>query len=355
MEKKALVYLLVASENIIFAAANVAISLNKYLKDQDFDILIYHTGLSENNKQALEKIPHVRLHQFEFPSGFEQFMLSNKGLPQGRWRNKNSLLALAHYEVFNLLNYYKVAVWLDVDMSIQGDISELTSYIPFAMAKDLNWNSVWKVRDQFTQDIPGYDMDADSYISACIVVSDNLPNYQNLASICYDMTKKYAKYLKNPDQAIFSLIFQKYNIIPKELPWNDFVCHAHHDAASLAKIVHFGTDQKVWNDSLLFRCFPEWFRTHLVWLSLGGDDFDRTMISSRSVYAELRKNGTPLSSFTQQGIRYYFKHLILAIIIRLYKNKILKGVLDCSIVPRFVSNKRLTIKDILRPVYRKFL
>lgn len=353
MGKKKLVYFMVASENIIFAAANVAISLNKYLKNRDYDILIYHTGLSEKNKQALEKIPHVHLSEFKFSDNFEKFMLSSSGLPEGRWRNRNSLLALAHYEVFNLLNDYKVAIWLDVDVSIQGDISELVNYVPLGMAKDLNWNSVWKVRDQFTQDIPGYDMEAESYISACIVVSDDLPNYQNLASICYEMTKKYARYLKNPDQAIFSLLFQKYLIRPKELPWNDFVCHAHHDAAALAKIVHFGTEQKIWNDSLLFRCFPEWFRTHLVWLSLGGDDFDRTKISSKSIYADLRTNANLSNNSTQQGIRYYFKCLLLAIVSRLYRNEVLRKILNIQILPIFLIKKRFTIKDMLRPVYRR--
>lgn len=41
--KKKLAWFMVCSENIIFAAANVALSLNRHMPDKEFDIVIYYT------------------------------------------------------------------------------------------------------------------------------------------------------------------------------------------------------------------------------------------------------------------------------------------------------------------------
>lgn len=45
MVKKNKAYFLSCSENYIFAAANVALSLNKYMPYDEFDIVIYHTNI----------------------------------------------------------------------------------------------------------------------------------------------------------------------------------------------------------------------------------------------------------------------------------------------------------------------
>ena len=176
-------------------------------------------------------------------------------------------------------------------MSIQADISELENYGPLGIPKDLNWNSIWTVGDQFFSPVSGYNMNLPSDCNACIVATDRLPNYEKLAKYCYDTAIKYAAQLKNIDQAVFQLMFQDFNIVPKQIPWNDYCCHAHHELSSIAKIVHFGTEQKIWNDESYLRCFPEWFRVHLEWLSLGGMDFDRSVFSLKSIWYDLYGRG----------------------------------------------------------------
>lgn len=352
--KKNLAYLLVASENIIYAAANVALSLNRYLKDLDYEILIYHTGLSDKNLQALTKIPHVKTECFSFPEGFSETMLSKKGLPEnGRWKNKNSLLTAVHFEIFDLLHLYHTVIWLDVDILIQGDISSLKNFGPLALPKDLNWNSVWSVGDQFTKNIPGFVMSKESNLNAVIVVNDKLEHFERYTSECYSLALQYAPYLKNLDQAVFQLLFQKNNLEPREIPWNEFSCHADHDAASLAKIVHFGTSKKVWNDSLLFQCFPEWFRTHVEWLSLGGCDFDRSNLNSKSIYYSItRENSTAPAAF---GIRYHTKALGQAIVARLLRYNLVRQILNFPIFPRVGDRQSIRLRDVLVPIYRKLL
>lgn len=288
--KKKLAYFLVTSDNIAFAAGNVALSLNKYMPNKEYDILVYHSDLQEKNLKTLKKIPHVITHHFRLNDDFVSYMLGENGLPKnGRWNDVNSLLCLAHYEIFSLLDSYEKVIWLDVDMSIQADITLLETYGPFGMALDIAGNHVFTAKDQFLTNVEGYDLSQSAHISACIVVTDKLKNYKEIYQYCYEKTKIYASILKNPDQAIIELAIRDFGLTVNNVPWKEFVCHSTHEYAALASIVHFGFINKPWNNSRLLQSFPEWFRTHLVWLSLGGADFNRDDISTCSVYVELQK------------------------------------------------------------------
>lgn len=86
------------------------------------------------------------------------------------------------------------------------------------------------------------------------------------------------------------MMIQDFNIKVNVMPWHDYICHAHHEHGNLAKIVHFGCHDKVWTDDRYLRTYPEWFRTHMQWLELGGEDFDRTNMSMRGIWAEIYGN-----------------------------------------------------------------
>ena len=352
MSKKKLAYLLAASENIIFAAANVAISLNKYMPNKEFDIILMSANLSDQNKKALEKIPNVQLREYNIPTEVRDFLLSPHGLPRGRWNNPNSLFTMAHYEIFNLLEEYETAIWLDVDISIQRDISSLEEYGPLAIAKDLNFNKIWKVGDQFEKNLPSYDMSLDSYINAVIVAKDTIPGWQTMTQECLDLTMKYAPLLKNIDQAVFSMLFQNRHFYPQELPWNEFVCHAHHEAASIARLVHFGTQDKVWNNCLLFQCYPEWFRVHLDWLELGGQDFDRSFLSSKAIYFEITKGA--FSDAGWSGSRS-LKRRVLNHFANFYKsaekNTFVYKMSNTKILER--NGRAYTLREVLKSLFLK--
>lgn len=270
--KKKLAYLLVCSPNLGFAAGNVALGINKYSSQKDYDILVYHTGLHLQDKQAFKKIPHVRLVNYQLPEKFIKDVMPR--LPKGRWNNPNSMLSFAHYEVFNLLDKYHKVIWLDVDVSIQGDLSELERFEGIAIPYDAASDGVFNVRHQFNQNIAGFNMTPPSHCNAVIVVSDTLNNYQQLYRFCWETSKTYAPCFNNPDQAVFELMYQTFNFQPKVVPWLKFCCFSTNKMAHIAHIVHFGTETKVWNTNWLLQSFPEWYRTHLRWLELGGSDFD---------------------------------------------------------------------------------
>ena len=276
MKKKKIAFLFGFTENLAFAAANAALGINRYISINDYDIVMYYTNLPETDIIAFKKIPHVKLKKFNLEKSFINTMLTE--LPEKcRFKSINHLMCFAHFEAFSLLDEYENVVWNDVDIGVQGDISTILNYIPLGLTPDIPWN----VKDQFTQDIKGFDMSKPAYCSGVMLVNDKLP-YKKIYKWLYEKAILYAKYLMNPDQAIINLMLQEFDIMPKEIPLLEYNCISWNDKANVAKIVHFGTEQKVWNNTNICNSFPEWYRTHLYWLSLGGSDFDQSKITPRN-------------------------------------------------------------------------
>lgn len=269
--KKELCFFLGVTSNIAFAAGNVAIGLNKYMSQYVFDIVIYHSGLADNDLNTLLKIPKVVLREFNLPQDFVKYMLTN--LPEEcRFRDINKLMCYAHLEAFNLLDEYETVVWLDADITIQDNIYEVIQYIPFGVPADLPFDKeqVFNVGDQFTKDIDRYDMKTPAIRVSMMVVNDQLP-YREIYNWCYTKSLEYCKYLKNPEQAILNIMLQEFNVTPKLIPL-ELHCDCRRDIAAVTKSVHYGSEQKVWNDINIFNVYPEWYRIHRKWVELGGTD-----------------------------------------------------------------------------------
>ncbi len=262
--KKEVAYFIAVSKNQVFAAANVAIGINKHIQKKNYDIVIYYSDITEENLAALERIPFVKAVKFELEENFIRFMMDE--LPdECRFRSRERLMCFAHYEAFLLLDKYENVVWLDSDVLVQEDISLLCEYGPIAFSKDFSF----LVSDQFTVIPDGvYDYNRSAIQIGLVVFSDRLP-YETLYSWCYEKSRFYAKYARNPEQAVMNLMLQEFGIKPKILPLE---CHCDYrdDKAYLTKIVHFGGEQKVWNNENIVNAYPEWYRNHLKWIAYGG-------------------------------------------------------------------------------------
>lgn len=280
--KKRLAFLLGITPNLAFAAGNVALGINKYMTDQEYDIVIYYTDLADHDIEAFQKIPHVVLKQFNLPEDFITQMLEK--MPEGRFKSRNHLNCFAHFEVFPLLETYKNVVWIDADTCIQGDLSDITALGPFGVSPD----TPWSVGDQFSVPVNGYNMKKEGYCTAVMMVNDTLP-YQKIYPWLYEKAVQYADRLVNPDQAILALAIEAFNIEPTLIDVNVWQCLPYKESAPTAKIVHFGTGRKVWNDAHLTASFPEWYRNHLMWLSLGGSDFSHQAIQCKNAFNLLKE------------------------------------------------------------------
>ena len=281
--KKKLAFLLGITPNLAFAAGNVALSLNRHMSMSDYDIVVYYTELSDKDKEALSKIPHVRLVSFRLPKTFIQTMLAN--MPnKSRFKSENHLMCFSHFEVFPLLDEYENVAWLDVDTSIQRDLSDIINFKPFGITAD----EPWTVGNQFSHPIDGYDMNRMGHCTAVMLVNDSLP-YKQIHKWLYEKAVFYADSILNPDQAIISIMLQHFNVKVNFMPLEEWQCISWRNGANTARIVHFGNSNKVWSNINVCNAFPEWYRTHLEWLELGGSDFDQKYISPHNVLGALNR------------------------------------------------------------------
>jgi hypothetical protein len=288
--KKKLAFLLAATSDLLFAAANVAIGLNKHVSEKDFDILIYANGGAEIDLAALRCIDHVKVVDYQLDPDFVSIMM--KGAQEGSRlvKTPGHLLTFAHFEIYALLETYRHVVWLDVDMLVQDNIDEAIG-APFAITLD----DPWTVGANFLRPIQGYQMDAPGVCAAVIVVNDELP-YSAMYLWCFDMAARNASALKNSDQGITNLALQQFAIKPKLLPLTQWQCMAWRNEASLAKLIHFGGGEKVWKEQLVCDAFPQWYVNHLEWLRLGGSSGQTQVGAPNNVLSRLRQLNELLAS-----------------------------------------------------------
>lgn len=269
-EKKPLAFLISCTDNLTFAAGNVALSLYKYMWDVDYECVIIHRPLNPRDEYVLKSLPNVRMLPFEFPEAFVDTMMSK--MPEAtRFRGRNALMTFTHFEIFRLLGEYRIVSWLDTDIAIQADLRDIVKFVPFGITAD----APFMVQNNFSRPIEGYDMNVPGCCAAVIVVGDQLP-YGAIYDWCYKRAVEYADALQNADQGILNLAFQEFAITPTLMPLEVWQCRPDRPTAITANIVHFGHTRKVWNDEVVCKAFPEWYRMHREWQKRGGSDFERS-------------------------------------------------------------------------------
>lgn len=269
--KKKFVFLVAVTPNIAFAAGNIAIALDKYMHDEEYDIIVYYTELPDRDIKALKNINRCIPIQFRPNAKLVDYLLLN--LPDAcPYKAVNKLMLLAHYEIFRLLDQYETAVWLDADILVQGNLRELSNYVPFGISQD----TPWLIRDQFispkTICVEGYNIDKPAFCTAVMVANESLP-YKKIYNWLIDKTYFYAADMKNVDQVTTNLMIEEFGLLPETLPLEKWQCMPWKREAFTAAIVHFGTSDKIWKSPELCHKFSEWYRNHLIWLQLGGSDF----------------------------------------------------------------------------------
>lgn len=259
-------FMLAVTKDYVFAAGNVVLSLKKYMPENNYDIIIYYDEIDDYDKSILEEY-HCILKKYEINSAFKKKIVSQRSEFLDINKQKHfSFLKFAKFEIFSLLNEYDKVVWLDADIAVQDSLSDIFHYDCFAISQDADYT----VQNNFLSAIYPYDMDKKRVCTSVFLVSKSIGNFSHIKDWCYSKTAELAPFLKNIDQGIFNLLLQEYKIAYTFLDERVYNCFSQYPMAHIAKIVHFGTPQKVWNNSMLASSFPEWFRTYKKWISLGG-------------------------------------------------------------------------------------
>ena len=259
--KKKIALLLCSTGNEAFAVGNVIIGAKKYLfqnlPHEDYDIIFYTDKLEGKDENALKNIfPKIIIKIYKSP--FSKEMLNLREL------NHFSSFTYARFEAFNLLEEYEKVFYVDTDIVIQKDISEIINIkTPLAISYFANKMTV---SGNFTKEnmdlVKGYDLNKVSIIAAVFLINDSLNNYQIMSKWCYDKAEEY----KTNDQSILNLLIQEFDIETHDLT-ESYGAYPTSSIAKDAHIIHAIGPAKFWRGTYN----KEWEENNKIWIESGGN------------------------------------------------------------------------------------
>ena len=258
--KKNTAVVLGATGNLTFALGVVLKGLKRHSAAllERADVIIYYQNMDEACRRALNQITPCRFVEYHFPH--------MEGMQSHVFRDYGEM-SFARYECFRFLKQYEYVLWLDADILVQEDISGMLAQIPHGIGfRREYYNEV--LRESFTKDIEGYNMNSPHYNSGIMAASNKLPgNMDELSDWCYQKTREIGKFLYYPDQGILLLMCQHFGLTIDALP-EAYNCEARRKASALkhAAIVHAVGHRKFWK----YYYFDEWYQTYREWVKETG-------------------------------------------------------------------------------------
>ena len=259
--KKKIALLLCSTGNEAFAVGNIIIGAKKYLFQnlpyENYDIIFYTDKLESEDENALKNIfPKIIIKIYKSP--FSKEMLNLREL------NHFSSFTYARFEAFNLLEEYEKVFYVDTDIVIQKDISEIINIkTPLAISYFANKMTV---SGNFTKEnmdlVKGYDLNKVSIIAAVFLINDSLNNYQIMSKWCYDKAEEY----KTNDQSILNLLIQEFDIETHDLT-ESYGAYPTSSIAKDAHIIHAIGPAKFWRGTYN----KEWEENNKIWIESGGN------------------------------------------------------------------------------------
>ena len=259
--KKKIALLLCSTGNEAFAVGNVIIGAKKYLfqnlSAQDYDIIFLTDKLESEDENALKNIfPRIIIEMYKSP--FSKNMLNLREL------NHFSSFAYARFEAFNLLERYEKVFYVDTDIVIQKDISEIINIeTPLST---LYFENKMPVSGNFTKEnidlVKGYDLNKVSIISAVFLINDKLSDYQIMTKWCYEKAEEY----KTNDQSILNLLIQEFNIETHDLT-ESYGAYPTSNISKDAHIIHAIGPAKFWRGTYN----KDWEENNKIWIEAGGN------------------------------------------------------------------------------------
>lgn len=263
--KKDAAIIFVANQAYQFALASMLINLQEKCADCYDDIVVYQSGFSDLECEALKKIEENIIfvnYSFEdWKQEHHQIDLASRSLQS--FIKRFTHLALSKYKIFEQLENYHRILFLDLDMLIQENISELFDIEGIAWRTESEFHRKFGDREDKSL-LDGLDDIPEKYPApngGLFYASDIIDWRACLASakqflICYaesfssvidELTFSWVAY-KN-DLTLTELDYRLYNVLPRVVD-------------TKTKIIHFMGKHKTWNDELMQFAFPDWLRNY---------------------------------------------------------------------------------------------
>lgn len=259
-EKKCNAIVFGLTSNHIFAVACVMMDLKRISSSQLDEVVIIHDGIIPEDQKLLESILPTRFIHYEFPLTSERVLYA----PSVQYFTK---MVFTKFECLRLLDSYKNIVWMDYDIVIQQDISELFS--PCDAGIKIMRGGVW-VNEQVLEPVAEYEMNAEGMSAGLFVLQDHLKDYMEMYRFCYAKLEQYAPILHMPDQAIFDFMIQEFEVRPDLIDGRVYAVHPTNLAkVEQATILHSWGQPKFWNG--IYNA--QWQTNYHAWLQMGGSKY----------------------------------------------------------------------------------
>lgn len=254
-------FMFIVNQNMKFALATMIINIQTVVKNIDYDLIVLYDGLTSNDITDLKKLD-ARLQFVEYTltdwiSEHKEPISENAKSFISRY----SHLAYCKYKVYELSRYYKHALFLDLDMLIRDDISDIFKLDGVAWKSGILFHkaipqSVSLKDFPETQNIPSDYPNPNGgliYVSltptkaeACLKHGNwfivNFMDY--IRGACDELAISYPTYAENIKLTTFN--YREYNALPK---------HYLPDT----KIIHYMGSRKIWNNDIMQLMNPEWY------------------------------------------------------------------------------------------------
>lgn len=221
------------------------------------DIIVFHDGISDQDRERLNSIAPCIFRIYEVPHFRNRIKYAPATL-------RFTEMVYSKYECLALLREYKNVLWLDYDIIVQKDIAHLFSpnesglkFIPGGL----------RVREQFLSPVDGYNLEVEGICASTFVFHDNIGDYVEMYDFCYRQTSRLAKDLYLPEQGVFDLMMQEFNLVPAPLSNHIYTPHpSDHSHVDDAVIIHAYSQPKFWNGLE----HSHWRENYQRWLDMGG-------------------------------------------------------------------------------------
>lgn len=279
MEKKTCVFL-ACNENYAFALANVIIGLRRYNEDLITNIVVYH-DITEETRGKISRLWEDKIIFIEYTH--EDF-LRDLGGDIGKvplTSRFGERFVHAKFHIFELLEKYDCAVWLDCDTLVVDRIKDFLCLdeIDFkcdcggridGATKYLEAKGLLNTNKPIMKPVGGVL----SFSKQCLNKTNSGISGINLTQQCFKILKELYKYecLIYPttsDEIPFGILTYLYDfkVQNKKGFYNTLP-----QSSRNSKIIHTMGKTKFWESPFSYVAFSEWAINHKIWKNISGDE-----------------------------------------------------------------------------------
>lgn len=260
-QEKAIVF--IVDRKYRFALASTIINLQKTNKNNYDAIVVYYDGFTANDIALFSNLePKIRFIEYNYQMWEKDHTPVKSDLAKS-FLARYSHLAWSKYKIIELLQDYQKILFLDLDILIKDDISDIFNIDGVAWRNGDSFHKKFNIKNRNVDfpELTNIPNDFPSpnggllYLTDCIDCQSNLQDAKDFLIRFIDHFKA------GLDELVLAWIVYKNKLPLTRLNpqhYNAFPQMYRHDT----KVIHFMGKEKPWNSEIMQTIFPEWLANY---------------------------------------------------------------------------------------------